>query len=105
MGWLTSILRMLAPIAVEHGGQVLRDSLKSRQGQQQTGGPDVLQQLTLDVEQLKAYSLQLKSDLDLLNNATAAREERLRKWLLTLLIWNAVMTLGLIVLAVVALRH
>jgi hypothetical protein len=106
MGWLTSILRMLAPIAVEHGGQVLRDSLKARQGQsQQASGPDVLQQLTLDVEQLKSYSLQLKSDLDLLNNATAAREERLRKWLLALLIWNAVMTVGLIVLAVVALRR
>jgi hypothetical protein len=105
MGWLTSILRMLAPIAVEHGGQVLRDSLKARQGQQQTAAPDVLQQLTLDVEQLKSYSLQLKSDLDLLNNATAAREERLRKWLLALLIWNAVMTVGLIVLAVVALRR
>jgi hypothetical protein len=106
MGWLTSILRMLAPIAVEHGGQVLRDSLKARQGQsQQAAGPDVLQQLTLDVEQIKAYALQLKSDLDLLNNATAAREERLRKWLLALLIWNTLMTLGLIVLAVFALRH
>jgi hypothetical protein len=105
MGWLTSILRMLAPIAVEHGGQVLRDSLKARQGQQQTAAPDVMQQLMVDVEQLKSYSLQLKSDLDLLNNATAAREERLRKWLLALLIWNAVMTVGLIVLAVVALRR
>jgi hypothetical protein len=106
MGWLTSILRMLAPIAVEHGGQVLRESLKARQGQsQQATGPDVLQQLMVDVEQLKSYSLQLKSDLDLLNNATAAREERLRKWLLALLIWNTLMTLGLIVLAVFALRH
>jgi len=105
MGWLTSILRMLAPIAVEHGGQVLRDSLKGRQGQQQAPAPDVLQQLTLDVEQLKSYSLQLKSDLDLLNNATAAREERLRKWLLALLIWNALMTVGLIGLALFALRR
>ena len=106
MGWLSSILRMLAPIAVEHGGQVLRDSLKARQGQgQQQPGPDMVQQLSLDVEQLKAYALQLKSDLDLLNNATAAREERLRKWLLALLIWNSVMTVGLIVLVVVALRH
>jgi hypothetical protein len=84
----------------------LRDSLKARQGQnQQTAAPDVMQQLMVDVEQLKSYSLQLKSDLDLLNNATAAREERLRKWLLALLIWNAVMTVGLIVLAVVALRR
>ena len=106
MGWLTSILRMLAPIAVEHGGQVLRDSLKARQGQNQPqAAPDAVQQLSLDVEQLKTYSLQLKSDLDLLNNATAAREERLRKWLLALLIWNALMTVGLIVIAVYALRH
>jgi hypothetical protein len=110
MGWLSAILRMLAPIAVEHGGQVLRDSLKSRaaQGQAQPGapsGPDPLQLLAADVDQLKAYALGLKSDLDLLNNAIAAREERLRRWLLALLIWNIVMTLGLGLLAFFALRR
>ena len=110
MGWLSSLLHMLAPIAVEHGGQVLRDSLRSRaaQSQAQAGaapGPDPLQLLAADVDQLKTYALQLKSDIDLLNNAIAAREERLRKWLLALLIWNAVMTAGLVVLAVVALRR
>jgi hypothetical protein len=35
----------------------------------------------------------------------AGREERLRRWLLVLLIWNIVMTIGLVVLAVFALRR
>jgi len=101
---------MLAPIAVEHGGQVLRDSLKSRaaQGKAQpeaTAGPDPLQLLASDVDQLKGYVLQLKSDLETLNNVAAEREERLRRWLLALLVWNIVMTVGLVVLAVFALRR
>ena len=101
---------MLAPIAVEHGGQVLRDSLKARaaQGKAQpeaTPGPDPLQLLASDVDQLKGYALQLKSDLEMLNNVAAEREERLRRWLLALLAWNIVMTLGLVVLAVFALRR
>jgi len=101
---------MLAPIAVEHGGNVLRDSLRSRavQGKAQpdaTAGPDPLQLLASDVDQLKGYVLQLKSDLETLNNVAAEREERLRRWLLALLVWNIVMTLGLVVLAVFALRH
>ena len=110
MGWLSSILRALAPIAVEHGSQVLRDSLRSRAAQAQAATetpavPDFIQQLGSDVDQLKRYAMQLRSDLDTLNSATAAREERLRKWLLALVIWNAVITLGLAVLAVFALRH
>jgi hypothetical protein len=101
---------MLAPIAVEHGGQVLRDSLKSRaaQGQTQAGAssrPDPVQLLAADVDQLKGYVLQLKSDLEMLNNVAAGREERLRRWLLALLVWNIVMTLGLVVFAVFALRR
>jgi hypothetical protein len=110
MGWLSSILRVLAPIAVEHGSQVLRDSLRSRAAQAQTAtetsaGPDLIQQLAGDVDQLKSYAVQLRSDFETLNAATAAREERLRKWLLALMIWNAVITLGLVVLAVFALRR
>jgi hypothetical protein len=110
MGWLGSILRMLAPIAVEHGGNVLRDSLRSRaaQGQASTAapaGPDPVQLLAADVDQLKGYVLQLKSDLETLNNVAAGREERLRRWLLALLVWNILMTIGLVVLAVVALRR
>lgn len=109
MGWLSSILRMLAPIAVEHGGNVLRDSLKARaQAQTQTGapsGPDPVQLLAADVDQIKSYVLQLKSDLETLNNVAAGREERLRRWLLALLVWNILLTIGLVVFAVVALRH
>lgn len=101
---------MLAPIAVEHGGNVLRDSLKARaaQGKAQIDapvGPDPLQLLAADVDQIKNYVLQLKSDLETLNNVAAEREERLRRWLLALMVWNILMTIGLIVLAVVALRH
>jgi hypothetical protein len=110
MGWLSSILRVLAPIAVEHGGQVLRDSLKSRAAQGQasaeaSSAPDPLQLLAADVDQIKGYVLQLKSDLETLNNVAAGREERLRRWLLGLLAWNILMTLGLVVLALIALRH
>jgi hypothetical protein len=110
MGWLSSVLRILAPIAVEHGGQVLRDSLKSRaaQGQAQLeapAAPDRLQLIAADVDRLKGYALQLKSDLDTLNNTVAEREERLRRWLLALLVWNIVMTLSLVLLAVFALRR
>jgi hypothetical protein len=107
MGWLSSILRALAPIAVEHGGQVLRDSLKARTGQNpgQPSGADAIQQLTAEVDALKSYALQLKSDLETLNSGIAAREERLRRWLLALIVWNAVMTVGLVVIAVFALRH
>ena len=109
MGWLSSILRVLAPIAVEHGGQVLRDQLRSRAAQQpqpeEPASPDALQLLAADVDQLKAYSLELKAEIETLNNAVAAREERLRKWLLALLAWNIVMTLGLIVLTFLAFRH
>lgn len=110
MGWLATILRALGPIAAEHGSQVLRESLRARatqkQGQAQPpDGPDPVEQLAADVDQLKLYAAQLKSDVEALNQATAAREERLRKWLLALLIWNAVMTLGLVLLAIFALRH
>ena len=110
MGWLGSILRMLAPIAVEHGGNVLRDSLRSRaaQGQAQasaSASPDPVQLLAADVDQIKGYVLQLKSDLETLNNVAAGREERLRRWLLALLVWNILMTIGLVVLAVFALRR
>ncbi len=90
MGWLSFVLRALAPIAVEHGGQVLCDSMKARAAQPKApAGPDPLQQLAADVAQIKGYTAQLKSDLDVLNNAVAAREEKLRKWLLALLLWTS----------------
>jgi hypothetical protein len=101
---------MLMPIALEHGGQFVRDSLKSRTAQRQAqlevpAGPDRVQLIAADVDQLKEYTLQLRSDIDTLNNAVTEREEGFRRWLLALLIWNIVMTLGLVLLAVFALRH
>jgi len=110
MGWLSSVLRMLAPIAVEHGGQVLRDSLKSRAAQGQAkleapSGPGPLQLMAAEVDQLKGYALELKSEIDTLNNAVAEREERLRRWLLALVAWNIVITVGLVLLALFALRR
>jgi hypothetical protein len=64
-----------------------------------------VQLLAAEVDQLKGYVLQLKSDLETLNNVAAGREERLRRWLLALLVWNIVMTIGLVVIAVLAFRH
>src|SRR5258708_8858325 len=92
MGWLTSILRMLAPIAVEHGGQALRESFRARAAQAKAqpdapAGPDPLQLLAADVDQLKGYVLQLKSDLETLNNSAAKPEKRLLPSLLPLRLW------------------
>jgi hypothetical protein len=82
--------------------------LSSRTAQSQapagTPGPDPLQLLASDVDQLKAHSLQLKADLEILNQGIAAREDRLRKWLLALLVWNVILTIGL-VLAILVVRH
>ena len=99
---------MLTPIAVEHGGQILRESLKSRASQSQAESAqkdDALQQLASDLDQVKAYAAQLRSDVEALNTAIAAREERLRKWLLGLVIWNVVMTLMLVLVLVFAWRR
>jgi hypothetical protein len=101
MGWLSFILQALAPIAVEHGGKVLRDSMKSRAAPAKApAAPDPLEQIAADLDQVKAQAAQFKSDLDLLNQAVAAREERLRKWLLALLVWNIVVTISLLALAI-----
>ncbi|HLK52579.1 MAG TPA: hypothetical protein VKU42_03940, partial [Candidatus Angelobacter sp.] len=54
--------------------------------------------LAEEVDQLKAYSLELKSEIETLNAGIAAREERMRKWMLLLLIWNAVLTVGMVIM-------
>ena len=84
-----------------------RSSLAPRKDRRNgcTAGPDPVQLLAADVDQIKGYVLQLKSDLETLNNVAAGREERLRRWLLALLVWNIILTIGLAVFAVVALRH
>src|SRR6266700_782811 len=106
MGWLSFILQALAPIAVEHGGKVLRDSMKSRTAQPKApAAPDPVELLAAEVDLLKTQAAQLKSDFEALNQAVAAREEKLRKWLLALLVWNVVMTAGLVALAIFYHHH
>lgn len=109
MGFLGSILRALAPLALEHGTPALRSWWKGRSGQPKA---DPMQQLTSDVEQLKAHAEQVDSSLDALstnlenlNNGLSAREEKLRKWLLAMLVWNIAITVALVVLVVFVLRR
>jgi len=90
---------------------MLRDWWKGRVAQPRSK-TDQFQQLTADIEQLKAHAEQVDSNfdvlsagLDTLNNGLTAREEKLRKWVLTLLLWNAAITLGLLALAALALRR
>jgi len=110
MGFLASILRALAPVALEHGTPLLRDWWKARAGQPKSA-PDPLQQLAGDIEQLKSHAEQVDSNLaglndnlERLNNGLTAREEKLRRWLLVLAIWNVATTLGLVIEAF-AFRH
>jgi hypothetical protein len=87
---------------------MLRDWWKARTGQPRI---EPLQQLTSDIAQLKAHAEQvdlilegLNTNLEKLNHGFTAREEKLRKWLLLLLVWNTMMTLAL-VLGALALRR
>jgi len=109
MAFFASILRALGPLALEHGTPVLRNWWKGRGGQPKT---DPVQQLTSDVEQLKAHAEQvdfnlegLNANLEKLNSGLTAREEKMRKWLLVLLLWNIAMTLGLVLLGVLRASH
>ena len=104
MGILSWIGRTLAPIVLEHGAPILRDWWKARMGQ---GKPktDPLHELADAVEQLRQHAARVDSDLDALNNAFTANEEKLRKWVRTLLIWNSVTTLALIAIALFAIRR
>jgi hypothetical protein len=104
MGFLAWIGRTLAPIVLKHGAPMLRDWWKGRAAQPKSK-TDQVQQLASDVEQLKAQIDVLSSDLDTLNSGFTTREERLRRWVLTLLIWNIAMTLGLVLVAVFAFRR
>ncbi|HEY6972082.1 MAG TPA: hypothetical protein VJA94_22920 [Candidatus Angelobacter sp.] len=99
MGFLASIGRALGPIALEHGSTMVRVWWKGRSKQ-----ADQFQQIANELDQLRQHAARVDSDLDALNNAFAARENKLRKWILALLIWNVVLTSGF-VLAVVFLRR
>jgi len=104
MGFLRWIGQALAPILLEHGAPLVRNWWKARAGQNKPKA-DEFQQIARDLELLREHAAKVDSDLDALNNAFTAREEKLRRWVLTLLIWNTSLTLGLVLLAVVALRH
>ena len=106
LGWIG---RALGPIVLEHSLPLLRDWWKGRAGQSRT---DQLQQLASDVEQLRAHADQvdsniitINSNLEVLNTGLTAREERLRRWMLLLLIWNIVISLGLVLIGVWVFRH
>lgn len=109
MAFLGSILRALAPLALEHGTPMLRDWWKARAGQTRI---DPSQQMAADVDQLKAHAGQvdatldaLNTNLEKLNSGLTAREERQRKWLLALCFWNIALTVTVVVLAAFAIRH
>ncbi|HEY6251038.1 MAG TPA: hypothetical protein VI685_13840 [Candidatus Angelobacter sp.] len=107
-GWVG---RQLVPIVLEHTLPAVRDWWKGRSGTPRAK-TDPLQQLAGEVEQLKAHAAQVDSSLDglnanleNLNQAVTAREEKMRKWLLLLLILNIALTAGLLLLTVFILRH
>lgn len=106
LGWIG---RALGPIVLEHSLPLLRDWWKGRANQSRT---DQLQQLAGDVEQLRDHAEQvdanlitLNSNVEALNNGLTAREEKLRKWMLMLLIWNVAISLGLVMIAVLVFRR
>lgn len=106
LGWIG---RALGPIVLEHSLPLLRDWWKGRADQSRT---DQLQQLAGHVEQLRAHAervdsniITINSNLEALNSGLTAREERLRKWMLLLLIWNIAITLGLALIGVWAFRR
>jgi len=107
-GFLSTILRMLAPIAVEHGGQVLRDRYKSRlQARQEPEAIDVdrIQQVADDVSLLRGAVAELKSEMDLMAENLNVRADRQRVWIIVLVAWNAVITIGLVVAVIILRRH
>lgn len=103
MGFVGWIGRALGPIVLEHSLPMLRDWWKTRLGQPKQG--QQIEQLASDMEQLKTHAAQLATDLDLLNRGFTEREEKLRKWVLILLIWNIAISVSVALLAIFALRR
>src|SRR5215471_13649523 len=91
MGFLASIGRALGPIALEHGSTMVRVWWKGRSKQ-----TDQFQQVANQLDLLRQHAARVDSDLDALNSAFTARENKLRKWILALLIWNVVLPSGLV---------
>ena len=99
MGFLASIGRAVGPIALEHGSTMVRVWWKGRSKQ-----TDQFQQVANELDLLRQHAARVDADLDALNNAFTVRENKLRKWILGLLLWNVVLTSGF-VLAVVFLHR
>lgn len=107
-GFLSTILRMLAPIAVEHGGQVLRDRYKARlqtRQEPETIEVDRVQQVADDVSLLRGAVAELKSATDLIAGDLTRRIDRQRAWIIALVAWSAVITIALVVAVIVLRRH
>jgi hypothetical protein len=99
---------MLAPIAVEHGGQVLRDRIKSGAAARrapQLVEVDRIQQVADDVELLRGATAELKAELDLIARGLEVRADRQRAWIMALVAWNVVLTIALIVAVILLRRH
>ena len=107
-GLLSFVLRALAPIAVEHGGQVLRDRVRARIASGKTPPQlevDRLQQVAEDVQILREALGEIKAEMDDVTAELAGRANLQRTWIIVMLAWNVVVTAGLIVAVVVLRRH
>lgn len=94
----------LVPIMLEHGPPMVRDWLKARMDKSKAQA-DQLQEVAGAIEQLREHAIRVDSNLDTLNSAVTANESKLRKWVVTLVIWNVLVTLVLMLLAAFALRR
>jgi len=107
-GFLSTLLRMLAPIAVEHGGQVLRDRLKAGSGANKTPqliDVDRIQQVADHVEILRGATAELKAEMELIASDLEERARRQRAWIIALVAWNVSLTIALITAIIVLRRH
>jgi hypothetical protein len=107
-GFISTLLRMLAPIAVEHGGQVIRDRLKAGSAGNRTPQVievDRIQQVADQVELLRGAAAELKAELDLIASDLEQRARRQRGWMIALVAWNAALTIALVVAVILLRRH
>jgi ABC-type lipoprotein export system ATPase subunit len=107
-GFISTLLRMLAPIAVEHGGQVIRDRLKAGSAGNRTPQVievDRIQQVADQVELLRGAAAELKAELDLIASDLEQRARRQRAWIIALVAWNAALTIALVVAVILLRRH
>ena len=101
---LLSWIAPLAPIILEHGPPMIRDWWKARQDKNKAQ-IDQFKELAGAIEQLREHAIRVDSNIDALKTAVTANESKLRRWVVTLLIWNAFMTAGLMLLATFAIRR